>query len=214
MPIATLPPDTRLLLIDDHQIYLDGLTVTLNTLCPGITLDHARNAEQAEQLVAQHLYDLVLLDLHLPDISGLALLETLRAIDTLTPVAMLTGSTNPSDMDAALRLGAAGFISKTADGPMLISAVQRLLFGEQVLMTDESQPLDRKTNARERGITPRQLDILDLLAEGLPNKVICKRLSLSEDTVKTHLKAIFSTLTCRNRTECVNTARRYGLVSS
>lgn len=214
MPIATLPPDTRLLLIDDHQIYLDGLTLTLNTLCPGITLDHARNASEAEQLVTQHIYDLILLDLHLPDSSGLALLEKLRAIDELTPVAMLTGSTNPSDLDAALLLGAAGFISKTADGPMLISAALRLLFGEQVVMVNESQPLDRQSNAREKGITRRQLEILDLLAEGLPNKVICKRLSLSEDTVKTHLKAIFSTLGCSNRTECVNTARRYGLISS
>ncbi len=214
MPIATLPPDTRLLLIDDHQIYLDGLTITLNTLCPGITLDHARNANEAELLVSQHTYDLILLDLHLPDSNGLILLEKLRSTDELTPVAMLTGSTNPSDLDAALLQGAAGFISKAADGPMLISAVLRLLFGEQVVMVDESQPLDRQSNAREKGITPRQLEILDLLAEGLPNKVICKRLSLSEDTVKTHLKAIFSTLSCSNRTECVNTARRYGLVSS
>lgn len=214
MPIATLPPDTRLLLIDDHQIYLDGLSITLNTLCPGIILDHARSGSEAELLIKQHTYDLILLDLHLPDSNGLVLLEKLRAIDDLTPVAMLTGSTNPSDLDAALLLGAAGFISKTADGPMLISAVTRLLFGEQVVMIDESQALDRQSNARAQGITPRQLEILGLLAEGLPNKVICKRLSLSEDTVKTHLKAIFSTLNCRNRTECVNTARRYGLVSS
>ncbi|CEA06250.1 two component LuxR family transcriptional regulator [Pseudomonas saudimassiliensis] len=214
MPIATLPPDTRLLLIDDHQIYLDGLTLTLNTLCKGIVLDHARNAAEAEQQVRQHTYDLILLDLHLPDSNGLILLEKLRAIDPLTPVAMLTGSTNPSDMDAALRLGAAGFISKTADGQMLVSAALRLLFGEQVVMASEHQPLDRQTTAREQGITPRQLEILDLLAEGLPNKVICQRLSLSEDTVKTHLKAVFSALGCHNRTECVNAARRHGLISS
>lgn len=214
MPIATLPPDTRLLLIDDHQIYLDGLTLTLNKLCQGITLDHARTAAEAQEQVRQHTYDLVLLDLHLPDGNGLMLLEKLRSIDPLTPVAILTGSNNPSDMDAALRLGAAGFISKTADGPMLVSAALRLLFGEQVLIADENQPLDRQANARERGITPRQLEILDLLAEGLPNKVICQRLSLSEDTVKTHLKAVFAALGCHNRTECVNTARRHGLVSN
>lgn len=214
MPIATLPPDTRLLLVDDHQIYLDGLTLTLNTLCPGITLDHARSANEAEELVSQHLYDLILLDLHLPDSNGLAVLENLRSIDSLTPVAILTGSTNPSDLDAALRLGAAGFISKTADGPMLVNAALRLLFGEQVVMTDENQPFDRQRIAKDLGITPRQLEILDLLAKGLPNKVICRRISLSEDTVKTHLKAIFATLGCTNRTECVNTARRHGLISS
>ena len=78
----------------------------------------------------------------------------------------------------------------------------------------ENQPLDRVSSARELGVTPRQLEILDLLAEGLPNKVICSRLTLSEDTVKTHLKALFSTLGCHNRTECVNSARRLGLLSS
>lgn len=214
MPIATLPPDTRLLLIDDHQIYLDGLTLTLNNLCQGITLDHARNSSEALAQVSRHTYDLVLLDLHLPDGNGLHLLEKLQAADALTPVAILTGSNNPSDMDAALSKGAAGFISKTADGPTLISAALRLLFGEQVLIADQSQPLDRRALARKFGITPRQLEILDLLAEGLPNKLICQRLSLSEDTVKTHLKAVFAALGCHNRTECVNTARRNGLVSS
>ena len=214
MPIATLPPDTRLLLIDDHQIYLDGLTLTLNNLCQGITLDHARSASEAQEQVSQHTYDLILLDLQLPDGNGLALLEKLHEADPLTPVAILTGSSNPSDIEAALRQGAAGFISKTADGPTLVRAALRLLFGEQVLIADSNQLLDRRTLAREQGITPRQLEILDLLAEGLPNKVICQRLSLSEDTVKTHLKAVFSALNCHNRTECVNTARKQGLISS
>src|SRR5690554_8066774 len=100
MPIATLPPDTRLLLIDDHQIYLDGLTLTLNSLCQGITLDHARTAGEAMEQVSRHTYDLILLDLHLPDGNGLHLLEKLHAVDPLTPVAILTGSNNPSDMDA------------------------------------------------------------------------------------------------------------------
>ncbi|MFA5678135.1 MAG: response regulator transcription factor [Pseudomonas sp.] len=214
MPIATLPPDTRLLLIDDHQIYLDGLTLTLNNLCQGITLDHARTAGEALEQVSQHTYDLILLDLNLPDGNGLHLLDKLQSIDSLTPVAILTGSNNPSDVDAALRGGAAGFISKTADGPTLVSAALRLLFGEQVLIADDSQLLDRRAVARDLGITPRQLEILDLLAEGLPNKVICQRLSLSEDTVKTHLKAVFAALGCHNRTECVNTARKHGLICS
>ncbi|HDZ57625.1 MAG TPA: response regulator transcription factor [Pseudomonas xinjiangensis] len=213
MPILTLPPDTRLLLIDDHQIYLDGLSLTLANLCENVTLDHARNASEAEQLVRQHTFDLILLDLQLPDCSGLALLQKLREIDSLVPIAMLTASTSPSDMDAALQLGAAGFISKTADGQMLLDAATRLLFGEQVVISAENQPLDRVSNAKELGVTPRQLEILDLLAEGLPNKVICMRLTLSEDTVKTHLKALFSTLCCHNRTECVNNARRLGLIS-
>ncbi|AQZ96165.1 response regulator [Halopseudomonas phragmitis] len=213
MPTTTLPPDTRLLLIDDHQIYLDGLSLTLGQLCRDVILDHARTASQAESQVSQHSYDLILLDLQLPDSSGLALLQKLRELDGVVPIAILSASTSPSDLNAALQLGAAGFISKTADGRMLLDAVTRLLFGEQVVIASENQPLDRLSNARELGVTPRQLEILDLLAEGLPNKAICQRLSLSEDTVKTHLKALFGSLDCHNRTECVSNARRLGLVS-
>jgi len=213
MPILTLPPDTRLLLIDDHQIYLDGLTLTLTKLCKEVTLDHAHNGAEAEKMVSEHTFDLILLDLHLPDSSGLSLLQKLRAIDPLVPIAILTGSTSPSDMDAALQLGAAGFISKTADGQMLLEAATRLLFGEQVVIANESCALDRQSSAKELGVTPRQLEILDLLAEGLPNKVICQRLSLSEDTVKTHLKALFAAMNSHNRTECVSNARKLGLVS-
>ena len=213
MPAPMLPPDTRLLLIDDHQIYLDGLSLTLKNLCQNVILDHAHTASEAEQQLQQHTYDLVLLDLQLPDSSGLALLQKLRKIDSLVPIAILTASNSPSDLDAALQMGAAGFISKTADGNTLLSAVTRLLFGEQVVIGSGFHPLDRQSSAREVGVTPRQLEILDLLAEGLPNKVICQRLNLSEDTVKTHLKALFSTLGCHNRTECVGVARKLGLVS-
>lgn len=211
--MSSLPPDTRLLLIDDHQIYLDGLTLTLGSLCEGVQLDHARNAAEALQQVRQHPYDLILLDLQLPDSSGLALMQKLRAADAMVPIAILTASNSASDLEAALQLGAAGFISKTTDGKTLLDAVTQLLYGAQIVIGDESLSVDRQSNAREVGITPRQLEILDLLAEGLPNKVICQRLSLSEDTVKTHLKALFSSLNCHNRTECVTHARKLGLVS-
>ena len=140
-------------------------------------------------------------------------MQKLRAADAMVPIAILSASNSPSDLEAALQLGAAGFISKTTDGKTLLDAVTQLLYGAQVVIGDTALKIDRQTSAREVGITPRQLEILDLLAEGLPNKVICQRLSLSEDTVKTHLKALFSSLDCHNRTECVTQARKLGLVS-
>jgi len=192
---------------------LDGLSLTLGSLCEGVKLDHARNAAEALQLVREYPYDLILLDLQLPDSSGLSLMQKLRAADAMVPIAILSASNSPSDLEAALQLGAAGFISKTTDGKTLLDAVTQLLYGAQVVIGDTALKIDRQTSAREVGITPRQLEILDLLAEGLPNKVICQRLSLSEDTVKTHLKALFSSLDCHNRTECVTQARKLGLVS-
>lgn len=213
MQRTALPPETRLLLIDDHKIYLDGLSLTLQNLGESIIIDHASNAAEAEALITAHPFDLVLLDLQLPDCSGLSLLQKLQKLDSLVPIAIISGSTNASDLEAALQLGAAGFISKTADGDTLRDAVCRLLYGEQVVIGDESRSMVRENSARELGITPRQLQILDLLAEGLPNKTICQRLCLSEDTVKTHLKAIFSSLGCHNRTECVSSARKLGLIS-
>ena len=124
--MSSLPPDTRLLLIDDHQIYLDGLSLTLGSLCEGVRLDHARNAAEALQLVREYPYDLILLDLQLPDSSGLSLMQKLRAADAMVPIAILSASNSPSDLEAALQLGAAGFISKTTDGKTLLDAVTQL----------------------------------------------------------------------------------------
>ncbi len=199
---TTLPERLRLLLVDDHRIFLDGLSLALAPLCPDLRVDTAQNAKEAENCLAQHDYDLILLDLHLPDLPGLDLLQRWQQQGRMTPVAILSASDAGQHARAALDAGALGFIPKSADGDNLRQAVTSVLLGE----TLPAPPADKPP------LTPRQLEILRLLADGLPNKAISRELGVSEDTVKTHLKALFQELDVHTRTACVAVARQRGWV--
>jgi len=196
---TTLPDNLRLLLVDDHRIFLDGLSLALSPLSQNLQIHTAHSAAEAEQCLRQHDYDLVLLDLRLPAAPGIELLQRWLARGERTPVAILSASDSALEAQAALAAGALGFIPKSSDGNALRQAVTRVLVGEILPAPSSSSPL-----------TPRQLEILQLLAEGLPNKAISRELGLAEDTVKTHLKALFETFAVHTRTACVSAARQRG----
>lgn len=198
---TTLPERINLLLIDDHKIFLDGLALALKPLTEDLRIDTAHSGAEAKKLIATGDYDLILLDLRLPDVSGLELLQQLQAQGNLTPVAILSASESTQDAQKALAAGALGFIQKSADGEGLRESVARVLLGEVLPspFPDDNNPL-----------TPRQREILPLLADGLPNKLISRRLGLSEDTIKTHLKALYQELNVHTRTACVSAARNRG----
>ena len=202
-----LPDQLRLLLVDDHRLFLEGLALVLQPLSQAVHIDLADSAAAADQLRRQHDYDLILLDLRLPDRSGLHLLRDWQQAGNPTPVAVLSASESPADMQAALQAGALGFIAKSSDAQSLRSAISRLLLGECLPL-----PLPLAGNQPAGSLTPRQQEILLLLAEGLPNKSISRQLQLSEDTVKTHLKALFQHLGVHTRTACVSVARQRGLL--
>lgn len=197
---TTLPAGLSLLLVDDHLIFLDGLSLALASLAEGLRIDSAASAAEAERRLAEHDYDLVLLDLRLPDESGLNLLLRWQREARPTPVAVLSASEAGEDIRAALQAGALGFIPKSAHGAELRDAVGRLLLGERLAPAP----------AAPAGLTPRQREILQLLAQGLPNKAIGRQLSLSEETVKTHLRSLFQLLQVHTRTACVSAARLRG----
>ena len=196
---TALPEHLCLLLVDDHRIFLDGLRLALAPLSPGLQIHTAQNAAEAESCLRQRDFDLILLDLRLPDVPGLELLQRWQQQGRLTPVAILSASDSSLDAQAALAAGALGFIPKSADGDALRQAVTRVLLGETLPVPRDKAPL-----------TPRQQEILLLLADGLPNKAISRQLGLSEDTVKTHLKALFQELEVHTRTACVSAARQRG----
>lgn len=198
---TALPEHLRLLLVDDHRIFLDGLSLALAPLCPNLHIQTAQNAAEAETCLRQDDFDLILLDLRLPDVAGLDLLQRWQQQGRLTPVAILSASDSSLDAQAALAAGALGFIPKSADSDALRQAVTRVLLGETLPAPGASD---------KPQLTPRQREILLLLADGLPNKAISRQLGLSEDTVKTHLKALFQEFDVHTRTACVNAARQRG----
>ncbi|MCR4510318.1 response regulator transcription factor [Pseudomonas sp. 32.2.56] len=198
---TALPEQLSLLLVDDHRIFLDGLSLALAPLCADLQIRTAESAAAAEACLQHATFDLILLDLRLPDVPGLELLQRWQQQGRMTPVAILSASDSNLDAQAALSAGALGFIPKSANSDELRQAVTRVLLGET---------LPAPQHGDKPQLTPRQMEILQLLAEGLPNKSISRQLGVSEDTVKTHLKSLFQEFAVHTRTACVSAARQRG----
>lgn len=196
----------RLLIIDDHQIYLDGLELILVRQMAGAQVFKAGNAPHAIEVIQQQPdMDLILLDLNWQEQSGLEIWSQLTAQFGPLPLAVLSASDRPADILACQRKGALGYINKSVDNEQLIQAITSLLSGEPYF----PYPLPLASDLK---LTPRQNDVLALLAEGLPNKAICQQLNMSEATVKTHLRTLYSLLDVNTRTQCVTVAKKYALI--
>lgn len=206
----------RFLIVEDHPLFLEGLSLALQKLSFKPGLQAVGSAQEAKTLLSKHVdFDLILLDLNLPDGQGFSLLRFLQIKKIFIPVAIVSASEEPSDVRSAMAAGAAGFISKANNSEGIVAAVEQVLQGEQCLPSFYlTAPQEDINLSGAFNLTPRQLEVLSLLAEGLPNKRICQRLGLTEHTVKTHLKTLFQLLEVHNRTECVQKAVKHNLLPS
>lgn len=196
----------NLLIIDDHQIYLDGLEFTLSQNLTDVTVLKAKDQNEATHILSDSTIDLILLDLNLAESNGLEAWQQLKQDFGALPVAILSASDRVQDIHEAQQRGALGFINKSEDNQKLIGAIQQILDGN--LYFPKSLPKDNSIK-----LTPRQKDVLSLLAEGLPNKIICKRLEMSEATVKSHLRTLFTLFDVNTRTQCVSVANKLDLIN-
>jgi two-component system nitrate/nitrite response regulator NarL len=199
----------RILVIDDHALFRIGLSELLQRR--GIDVIAAvSGCEEGLSRVAESHPDVVLLDMRMPEISGLELLARLRAAGQRMPVAMLTTSREEKDVIAALQQGAQGYLLKDMEPDDLIAALGRIVEGETVVAQEltgvlaravqgTAEPTDSK--AEHADLTPREREILCLLAEGQSNKVIARNLGISDGTVKLHVKAILRKLKVHSRVE-------------
>jgi len=198
----------RVLIVDDHPFFVAGLAQALE-VTHGVeavaTADSLGEATRALQS-APHP-DLILLDVSLPDRGGLGLFGTLETMGLPIPVVVISSRDDEEAVNAARVAGAMGFVAKSCDQRSLARMLSTIagggLFFPDAMVATTETPIS---------LTPRQRDVLALLAEGYPNKRICQKLSLTDHTVKTHLKSLYSTLGVHNRTECANLARNMGLV--
>jgi len=210
----------QILLADDHPLFLDGMRHILARLDDAVQVHCADSGEAAlRQLRGENEFDLLLLDLGLPDTDGLGLLHSLREEAILVPVIVVSASENLHQVRAALATGALGFIPKSYHAGQMLDAIRAVLETGEVYLPDairariDQLEADGSPTAAQ-GITARQRQVLGLLAQGLANKQIAQRLHLTEHTVKAHLGALFQLLKVGNRTECVQKARRLGLLAS
>ena len=201
------PPATpvQILLIDDHALFRSGLRLVLLAGLPDAQVLEAESLEQAVH-EATEPPSLVLLDIQLKGVNGLEGLGLLRQRWPGVPVVMLSSSVEPETVRLALARGAAAFVSKAETADKIIAVIEQTLGHSR---KTAPQPIEEASRPR---LTPRQCEVLDLLCEGLSNKVIAKRMDLSEFTVRGHVQAVLSLLGVQSRSQATFAARRAGLI--
>jgi DNA-binding NarL/FixJ family response regulator len=203
----------KILHADDHPLFREGIRFFLKLLDSDVTALEAGSLQATmDKLALEWPIDLLLLDLEMP---GMNLAEGFAAIRRRypqLPIAIVSGVTDANLIRTLLDSGARGFIPKLAGSEQLLDALRRILAGE--IYVPDALLGRQAAAAKEAGdaLTARQLDILPLLAEGMPNKQIADALGVTEGTVKQHLKELFKRLSARNRTQAVQEARRLGLL--
>ena len=212
----------HILLVDDHTLFREALLHVLNQLDSHIVVLEAANAEEAAQLISHtRNLDLVLLDIDLPGIDGLTALPELRELAPTVPVVVLSGSETSQHVKRALDNGAVGYIPKSCSSHEMLAALHIVLQGDVYIpprllgklgVPALSMATSCDNNLSQTLLTSRQIEVLELMARGLPNKSIAKTLNVAEGTVKLHVAAILRALGARNRTQAVTEATRLGLV--
>ncbi|HHI75691.1 MAG TPA: response regulator transcription factor [Gammaproteobacteria bacterium] len=202
----------NILVVDDHALFREGLAMVLRQLDPDARVQEAGTAAQARRVLATPPPpDLLLIDLALPDMDGLALLRELRGEGMDCPVAVVSASDEPALVRDALAAGAQTFIPKSTHSGDMLTGLRQVLAGRDWLPAPVRRALRQRETRQQPILTQRQADILALLCEGCSNGEISERLSISTHTVKFHLATLFRLLEARNRTECVARARALGL---
>ena len=214
-------PPVRLLLVDDHQVVLEGLASMLASQSSRVVIAAATtNGEDALRLAAERQPDVVLLDVRLRGASGLDLCAELVARHPGLKVVFFTVYDDEQYLFQALRVGASGFLLKTTTGPELADHLDRVMDGEvavdstlagRVAMTAARLQSGEFWPGARSGLTQRESEVLGLMVRGLSNRAIALRLSIGEDTVKTHARAVYRKLEVSDRAQAVAVALREGI---
>ncbi len=209
----------RVLVIDDHTLFREGLQGLLAR--HGIEVIGSLGEGLEGMRLAHELQpDVVLLDMRMPKIDGLTILKQLKASRFEPPVVMLTTSSDERDLVETLRAGARGYLLKDMEPDDLVVALREIVAGKTVVAPNLTQVLARIVQGDEPieakpspigDLTPRESEILGLLAEGQSNKVIARNLGISDGTVKLHVKAILRKLGIHSRVEAAVMAVEHGI---
>lgn len=209
----------RIIVIDDHTLFREGLESLLSR--HGIeVVASVSDGQEGIRAAQEKQHDLVLLDMRMPGMSGLEVLKQFQQLKLQAPIVMLTTSGDERDLVEALRNGAKGYLLKDMEPDNVVAALREIVRGETVVAPNLTQilakvvkgedPLESKQSPLDN-LTPREREILSLLAEGQSNKVIARNLGISDGTVKLHVKAILRKLDIHSRVEAAVIAVEQGL---
>lgn len=204
----------KIILADDHALFRGGFALLFKQVEASATVLEADDLAGALDLAALHPdADLLLLDLHMPGMKGASSIRQVTKNHPQLPVVVLSADENMDMVKQVIAAGALGFIPKFATAAVMQSAIRLVLSGgiylpAQLIMATN----DKNRPPGPNKLTERQLDVLRLLADGMANKDICRRLGLSEGTIKVHIAAIFRSLNVSNRTEAARVAQQLQLL--
>jgi len=206
------PSPIRVLVVDDHTLFRRGLIALLSTQAQLQVVGEAGDASSAERLAAELKPQVILLDNHLPGVSGVQALPAIKAAAPQAQVLMLTMSESEADLGAALRAGACGYLLKTADNAELTNAIERAVRGVSSFSAEMAGKLATAFRHEAEAaappppdpfalLSPREREILDLIARGDSNKEIARELGIAETTVKIHVQHLLRKLELDSRVQ-------------
>ncbi|WP_260294449.1 response regulator [Sedimenticola hydrogenitrophicus] len=205
-PISPVQP-FHILLIDDHAMFRTGLRMILEMEMTQMAVSEAESLAETFDMSAAP--DLILLDIQLPGLNGLEAMASLKQRWPGSAIIVVSALHATSNVELAYEQGAAAFISKTEPSANIVRIIEQIRGGQASDISEKQKTTTRKERPR---LTPHQCDVLELLCRGHPNKVIARKLDLSENTVRWHVQALLEILDASCRSEAIFLACSKGLI--
>lgn len=208
----------RIFLVDDHAVLRQAVAAMLADQPDMTVAGEAGNGKEALANIKAARPDVVMLDIKMPEAGGLEVLGDLQVACPKARVILFTMYENPAYVNAAIRAGASGYVLKSVSREELLEAIRAVHAGRRFLDAEVTRPLLRRAALEAKlrpgggGLTVRDIQVLELLADGKSNKLIAQALGVADETVKSHLKRLFEKLGVSDRTEAVALALRQNLI--
>jgi DNA-binding NarL/FixJ family response regulator len=200
----------RILIADDHSVVREGLASLIKRKADMAVIAEASNGREAVDRWKEHRPNVTLLDLRMPELDGVGAIKEIRQIDPDAHILVLTTFDGDEDIYRAIKAGAKGYLLKDTAREALMDSIRRVHAGETCIPSTLAAKLADRVSGE--ALSTREIEVLQRIAAGKSNKEIGAELFISEGTVKTHVKSIFSKLDVVSRTEAVATATRRGLI--
>lgn len=200
----------RILLADDHPVVREGLAALINRREDMTVVAEASDGMQAVELYSEHLPDVTLLDLRMPKLSGVEAIVEIKKKNPAARVIVLTTFDSDNNIFRALQAGARAFVLKDTPVDSLLECIRAVHRGQSVIPQEIAAKLAKQLSMP--ALTDRELQVLEVLAEGKSNKEIAKTLHITEGTVKSHLNSILRKLDADDRTQAVTIALKQGIL--
>ena len=200
----------RVLTVDDHPLLREGIAVLIDTQADMQLIGEASNGREALEQFRNHRPDITLMDLQMPEVSGIDAISAIRGEFPDARIIVLTTHAGDFQVSRALKAGARGYLLKGMLRQELLETIRAVHAGQKRLSAEVAAEIAE--HAADNVLTPREIDVLRFIATGNANKDIARKLSLSEETVKGHVKNILAKLGVRDRTHAVTIGLKRGII--